>query len=329
MEQKQSRLMEIDVLRGTSIMLTIMIHTNAYFLSQRVALITLELSQFVVVFFIFCSAYLFFLKPLILTKEAFRQYVIKRIARLMGPYYIFLILYLIFSFLANSKNITPTYVLNNVFLIGGIEFNWLVLLFVELMLLLPLFSHFESKYPLVFYIYTFLSFVSSLVFLKYTPLPYFRLIMWLPWSLIPIFTLFFVKLRGRKWFMTLTLVISSVLFAASQIFLLSSRHSLQMYSNKYPPNIYHLSYGVAFLILFFLAVKIGLFSYSPVQKIIHFFSINSYPIYFIHVLVIYVLKAFMDFHFTWVSFFFVVAIITVAIQMVLNKISLLLSPKTA
>lgn len=314
------------MLRGTSIILMIMIHTNAYFLSQRIAYITLELSQFVVVFFIFCSAYLFFLKPFVLTGESFISYVKKRVVRLVIPYYVFLVFYLAFSFIANSKKVTLPYVLNNIFLIGGIDFNWLVLLFIELALLFPLISHFEARHPAIFYIYTFLSFVSSVVLLKYTPLPYYRFVMWLPWSLIPIFTLYFVRNVNTKWFLTTTLIISSILFAAAQFFLQASKHSLQMYNNKYPPNIYHLSYGIAFLVIFYLAAKKGLFSFSPIQKIIHFFSVNSYPIFFIHVLVIYVLTVFMKFHFTWISFFFVVTGITVAIQVVLNKVSFLLTP---
>jgi len=136
-----------------------------------------------------------------------------------------------------------------------------------------------------------------------------------------------VRNVSAKWFLTTTLVISSVLFAAAQLFLQATKHSLQMYDNKYPPNIYHLSYGIAFLVIFYLAAKKGLFSFAPIQKTIHFFSVNSYPIFFIHVLVIFVLTVFMKFHFTWISFFFVVTGITVVIQMILNKMFLLFSPK--
>lgn len=321
--------MEIDMLRGVSIILTIMIHTNAYFLSQRVAYITLELSQFVVVFFIFCSAYLFFQRPFVLTISTFISYIKKRVVRLILPYFVFLFFYLILVFMADRAQITSSYVLKNIFLTGGVEFNWLVLLFVELALLFPLISHFEAKHPLILHGYTILSFISALVFLKYTPLPYFRYVMWLPWSLIPIFTLYFVRYVGNGWFLAATLFVSSILFSLSQFFLLSSKHSLQMYSNKYPPNIYHLSYGVAFLIIFYLAAKKGLFSFSPVQKVVHFFSVNSYPIYFIHVLITYALIVFVRARFTWISFFLVVAGATAIAQMILNKILFLWSQKKA
>lgn len=317
----KKRLPEIDDIRGISIILMILIHTNAYFLSNKISYFTLELSQFAVVAFIFCSAYLFYLKQQVYGWGDFLNHLWKRIKRLVIPYYIFFAVYYLFLVLKEPKKLTFPYITQNVFVIGGLDFNWLVLLFIELAILMPFISYLFEKKRLWFYMYTFLAFLSSLVFLKYTPLSYYRFIMWLPWSLILIYTFLFDRLRKQKKLFWLITAISFLLYILLPLLVLKPLgRSLFMYDNKYPPNLYHLSYGVFCVNILYMLSQWRLFSNFIVQKIIHFFSIYSYSIFFIHILVIYVVTVFFHFHFTWVTFFLAVTGITVVVQLLFNKI---------
>lgn len=171
----------------------------------------------------------------------------------------------------------------------------------------------------ILYLYVFVAVISSILFLKYTPHPLYRSIMWLPWSLIVIYTMYFEKIRKNTvLFWGLTVFFFIIFLVTRQFILIPLGHSLRMYNNKYPPNIYHLSYCLAGLnILFFLSQK-GLF--TKVRRYIHFLSKYSYEIYFLHILVIFVLTVFFHFKFNWVTFFVAVLGITSVVQWGINKI---------
>lgn len=315
-----NRLTEIDDIRGISILVMILIHTNAYFLSVPLAFSTLEVSQFAVVAFIFCSAYLFFLKRPPFSWNSFISHLWKRIRRLVVPYYAYLAVYSVFLFIATPKKLTPAYFVQNISLTGGIDFNWLVLLFIELAVLMPVLLFLYSKHKTLYFLFMSAAFISSLVFLFYTPLPWYRFIMWLPWSLVLGYTLHLDLMKKDTRIFLLATVLFFMLFIASQqLVLLPFHRSLRMYDNKYPPNIYHLAYGFFGVnVLYFLSQK-GVF--KPLQKVIHFFSVYSYSIFFVHILVIYVLTVFMKIKFTWVTFFIATLAVTTVIQLGINALT--------
>lgn len=315
-----SRLDFIDDIRGISIFATILIHTNVYFLADKIAFSLIELSQFAVVAFIFCSSYLYYLKDRVESLSLFWQHLFKRLKRLIIPYYIFLAIYFLFTFIKQPHKLTPLYISQNLTLTGGIDFNWLVLLFIELAVLMPLFKILEKKYPKLLYVYVVVAFASSILFLKYSPHPLYRYIMWLPWSLVVIYTMYFDRLRKHpELFWGLTSIFFALFLISQQYVLVPLGHSLRMYDNKYPPNIYHLSYCLAGLnILFFLSQR-GLF--MRLRRFIHFLSRYSYEIFFLHILVIYVLTVFFHFKFNWVTFFLAVLGITSVVQLGINKMT--------
>lgn len=322
----KQRLPEIDDIRGISIILMIMIHTNVYFLSNKISYLTLELSQFAVVAFIFCSAYLFYLKKQVYGWGDFFNHLIKRIKRLIIPYYWFFAVYYIFLLIKEPKKLTLTYLTQNIFVIGGLDFNWLVLLFIELAVLMPLISYLFEKQRILFYLYTFLAFLSTLLFLQYTPLSYYRYVMWLPWSLVLIYTYIFNELKEhKKLFLIVTIICFALYYLLPILVLKPLGHSLFMYSNKYPPNLYHLAYGIGAVNVLYMLSKWKLFSSYIVQTIINFFSTYSYTIFFIHILVIYVVTIFFRFHFNWVTFFLAVTGITILTQLAYNGAAHLLS----
>ncbi|MCX6730898.1 MAG: acyltransferase [Candidatus Roizmanbacteria bacterium] len=322
----KQRLPEIDDIRGISIILMIMIHTNVYFLSNKISYMTLELSQFAVVAFIFCSAYLFYLKQQVYGWSEFFSHLVKRIKRLVIPYYWFFAVYYIFLLIKEPKKLTLSYLTQNIFVIGGLDFNWLVLLFIELAILMPFVSYLFEKKRAWFYIYTAAAFLSSLVFLKYTPLSYYRYIMWLPWSLVLIYTYLFNQLKEKKsLFWIITAFCFALYYILPPLILKPLGRSLFMYDNKYPPNLYHLAYGVGSVNLLYMLSQWKWFSNYIVQTIINFFSTYSYTIFFIHILVIYTVTVFFHFHFNWVTFFMAVTGITILVQLAYNGITHLLS----
>jgi len=98
-----------------------------------------------------------------------------------------------------------------------------------------------------------------------------------------------------------------------------NHHSLIQYYNKYPPNLYHLSYGIIFIIGLFWLTKRKEFNFFPLKKLLEFLSVNSYSIYFIHILVIYIITVFFKLKLTWVGFFITVLLSTIFVQVVINK----------
>ncbi len=316
----RKRLPELDDLRGISIIVMILIHTNAYFLSNKWAYSAREISQFAVVAFLFCSSYLALLKPHPTVAEFF-PYIAKRLKRLLIPFLIFFTIYILFSTIGLGKHFSQSYIVKSYTLTGGIDFNWMVLLFVQIMFVTPFIQYLNEKSKIGLHIYTFIAIVSSVIFLKYTPLPFYRSIMWLPWSLVIIYTIYFDRIWNNKMrFMWVTLLFGIIFLVTQQYVLLPLHHSFSMYFNKYPPNLYHIAYSLfAVNIIYFLSQK-KLFASPLVQNIVDFFSTNSYSLFFIHIIVIDGVWKWIR-PTNWILFFLLVTYISVVIQMVLNKFS--------
>jgi len=268
----KNRFQVIDDIRGISILVMILIHTNAYLLSDRFAYVAREVSQFAVVAFLFCSTYLSLQRPYPSSLSEFIPYLVKRLKRLLIPYYIFVVAYAVFMSLFANKALSHSFLVENVLLTGGIDFNWLVLLFVQLTFITPLLQYLYDKRRIIFHIYTILATVSAVYFLTHTPLPYFRLIMWLPWSLVVIYTLYFAQLwKSKKVFIGVTLFFGLIFIGTQQLVLVPTNHALSMYANKYPPNIYHIAYSLFALNILYFFSRYKMFSPKLVQVVVSFF----------------------------------------------------------
>jgi len=322
----KKRLAELDDIRGLSIIVMILIHTNAYFLSNQWAYMSREISQFAVVAFLFCSSYLSIQKPFPSSVSALLPYIFKRTKRLIIPFFIFFTLYILFMNFAVGKQFSQKYILDSILLIGGIDFNWLVLLFIQLMIITPLLYYLFSQKKIIFLFYSIISFASSVLFLTLTPLSYYRGIMWLPWSLVVIYTFYFDTLwKNKRLFFLITVLFGIIFISTQQLVLLPLHRSFSMYSNKYPPNIYHISYSLFMLNILYYVSQAKLFSFSFVQKIVHFFSINSYTLFFIHIIVIEGVWKWIRPH-NWILFFLLVTGISVVIQIIFNEIAKKMKP---
>ena len=312
----KSRFEIIDIIRGTSILAVILIHTSYYFISNPIAAFLWKWSQFAVPAFVFCSAYLFFQKP----KTISFIYLKSRLIRLVKPYYIFLLFFLPMLLLINPDKLNFKYIFESIILIGGVDINWLVLLFVYFMILFPLTQLIYKKHKSLFIAYFLISIASSILFIFYK-LPFtYKYILWLPWSVIPLFTLFFVKNENKKYFIIITTILTGLIFVFSFYFQLITHRSTGFIENKYPPNFYFLAYGVFSISIIYLLSK-QIIKNNFATRILTFFSVYSYPIYFIHYVILIALAKYIKvINFNWATFFLIVLLSTVVIQIGINHI---------
>ncbi len=303
----------IDNLRGFAIIVMILTHTTAFFPGDKIAYFLWNWSHFAVPIFIFCSAYLFLQKALH-KPPSFLAYFKKRFMRLVVPYYIFLGFFLLCLLLISPKMLTAKYILQSLFIIGGVDINWMVLLFLFVTALLPFFVWSYKKSRIIFGLFFTAALTSTYWLLYYHSSVSYKLIMWLPWSLMFFFTLFYVQHQAKKRLLGLLLLTTSVIFICAYIIQSSLSHSLVLIHNKYPPNIFYLSYGMTIVLALTFLDKY-IFKNALVLKILNFFSRHSYSIYFLHYTILTVLAAFIKtFHFNWTSFFLLVIGLTFSLQ---------------
>jgi len=312
-----SRNSNIDNLRGLSMILMIVIHATAYFLKDKVAYFLWDTLEFVVPVFIFCSVYLFFKKNILINRNNFFPYLKKRISRLLIPYYIFLCSFFLSMIFIGHKIPSLPYVFQNIFLYGGLDLNWLPLLFIYITLLNPLVSYLKNK-KFLFYLFFILSLASSVMFIFVKANS--RGIMWLSWALLIFFTVYFVDNQKNNKKIFFVFIISLLIFGLTYYFESLIGHTLNHYTNKYPPTIYHISYGVFWTILLYRLSEMNLFKILKVESVLNFFSNYSYEIFFIHNLILY-LFGWMNIQFhNWIIFFMVITVLTVCFQLILNSV---------
>lgn len=288
-------------------------HATAFFPSDKVAFTLWNWSNFAVPIFIFCSAYLVIQKssekPL-----HFLSFIKKRFVRLLLPYYIFLPFFLVVLVLTSSDFISFKYLWQSILVIGGVDINWLVLLFLSITLILPFFVWSQKKSPIIFWAYFVVSLGTS-IFLLFDriDLPY-KFIMWLPWSLMLYFTWFYVQFEHKKKILFWFFVVSCFIFCLAYILLSNMHQSTVLVHNKYPPNVLYISYGVAVL-LGLTFVEKYIFNQKFVLTIVNFFSRYSYSIYFLHYLILTFFAGFMEvFGFNWLTLFLAVLSSSVILQ---------------
>lgn len=306
----------IDNLRGICMIAMILIHTSYFYISEPLVYTLWNICQFAVPGFVFCSFYLFFKREPSFQKNSFLPYFIKRLKRLLLPYYIFALFYLVITAIFHRSNLSTAYVLKSVFLLGGIDINWLILLFIYLTLISIGFIYFK-KINMLWYGFFLISFISSIFFLQGNAHIDYRYTMWLPWSLVLYFTYFFVTNKKRTQFIVTSFLAFVTLFIVTRVYLDTHHHSLSFIDNKYPPNLYYLVYGLAIIVILYYCSLAHLF--RPIHFVTTFFSKYSYSIYFIHYIVLTILTNYIkQFNITWYELFFSVLGISVIIQLVIS-----------
>jgi len=269
----------IDFLRGFAMLIMVVIHVTAFYLSDKNTSLIWDYVHFVVPIFTFCSAYLYFERK---SDAPFNiSYVIKRVKRLLIPYYIYLLVYFLFFLIFKNQPLNLMIILKQALLFGGRDLNWLVVLFLYFLFLLP-FIRFLSSKPIYLWAFAFVSFASSIVLLFVKFPIHFRLIMWLPWSAIILFTYFFVSSKNKDRFITISIIVGFLVYFFGRYLLAMQGKTLVFTENKYPPNIYYLAYGLFWIsILYTFHNKLSIFV-RPFQPFFDFMSRHSYSLFFIH-----------------------------------------------
>ncbi len=302
----------IDILRGIATIAMILIHTSYYFIGgDKLALFVWNWSQFAVPMFVFCAGYVFFIKDKINSLKDYIIYLKKRLPRLLFPYWIFMVCFFpIIWFTSHSLNLN--YIIQSIFVLGGIDIDWLVLLMIELAIIFPFIRYLQNRHTGLFKIYLLLNILFAFI-IFYSPFNFnYKYDMWFFWGLSGLSSMLvmpLINVKIKRFFFITSLLIFIFLFLQGTI----SRHDLSFINNKYPPNLYIISYGiVSCLSLYYLAQK-GLFNY--ILKPLSFISKHSYSIYFIHYSFLIFFASFLTkFHTTWYIFFIVIFALTLIVQ---------------
>lgn len=305
--------------------LIILIHVTVYFRDNYIARTLWEYSQVAVPIFVFCSSYLYFSRT---KDEIFSfSYFWKRIKRLVIPYYIFLFVFTSYSYLFKNIPLSFESIARKLLFLNtsSRDLDWLVLLFLYFMILMP-FIRIISRKKILFWSYISISFFSSIWLLFDHTDNSFRLLMWLPWSMVLVVTYFVARYENRRGFVYLLSALFLAFYIISRGILIFNEDTLTLTNNKYPPNIFYLSYGICLMLLFYKAYTQFGFINSSMQKSFGYLSKNSYSIFFLHFLVLYYFLDFTNYKkLQWWGLFCMVFIITISIQITIKKINYFLS----
>jgi len=293
---------DIDNLRGLAMIAMMMIHACSYFIKTKGVFLLWNYLQWAVPVFLFCSFYITFANKKKID-------VIKRLKRLYIPYFSFLIIYFFLVYFFQPSKLNIKNILANVFMYGGLDYNWLVLLFFYFTILIPVIKVLEKK-KIIFYLIFLISVLSSIFFVFSSPFNY-RAIMWLPWMTYIFFTYFFVKNESNKKIIIFTAIISFIVFLIINFIEIMIGKNTSQFANKYPPTILHLSFGIFSTIVLYQISKLGFFDNKLLKKILSFFSVNSYSLYFIHIIVILIFGwTGLIWRFNWFSFFLLIVLLS-------------------
>ncbi len=310
----------IDFLRGFAIIVMILIHVTAYYLKDPIANFVWDYAHFAVPIFIFCSAFIYFERK----KDAplSFSYFYKRARRLILPYYIYLIFYFSLTILFTKSLPSLQKFIDYIILKGNGDYylSWLVVLFLYLIIIMPL-VRFLLNRRILLAGFTLVSFLSSIYFLQNTVNFSFRYIMWLPWSLLIVATWYLVETKQKLISLLIITTLSIVTFILTRYLLLSQSASLVLIQNKYPPNLYYLSYGTASIGGLYLLHYFSHIEDSKLQRFFNFVSKHSYSLFFIHYVYLYIIWDGLHIrNIHWVLFFIFLTIISLLTQAGINRL---------
>ena len=295
---KNNRIIALDFVKALAIVVVIIIHVLSRNLGPDSINSLWNYLHFVVPMFVFCSGYLVYRKfhnAQWTTKDVFRWYG-NRTVRLLLPYYIFLgvhyLLWFLFPTVVSGYGLSwsPKFIRSSLML-TGVDYGWLPILFLELMVLTPLYIRAWRMRPLR-YVLIGISALSTIGIYGVRNIVDYRLTMWLPWSFV-----FFLSFESARWTLLekgfrswKPILVSAVGFLA--IFFLSTSLFTARISpptlalHKYPPDFYYLSYGLGIGSIVLLLMPF----LKKLPKGMAFVSTHSYSLFFVHYLSIDVIE---------------------------------------
>lgn len=297
----RKRFDEIDVIRAFGIIGVIIVHILTYNLSFPIYKFLWNNLQFVVISFVFCSGFVLssiyqnyftnFSKTVFWYK--------KRFIRLILPFWIYLIVHYslwilfpsFFSGLGLVKN--ADYFVRSALFIGGTNFNWLPLLFLQLTFLFPIFSNWINKKKIMATYILGSSVVTAIFTMFLFPYSQYRLVMWIPWSIVLIFSMYIANKaksdKNEKQTNTRYLisgVFFFVIFLILYLLNLDLGKVLNFYNHKYPPDFYYLFFGLSLTCFSLLIARLKIWQNKIIKSVYFYISNNSYQIFFIHYIIL-------------------------------------------
>lgn len=273
----------IDFVKAVAILCLVVIHFLAYNLDTKINFLIWNWLHFVVVAFVFASGYLLGTKKKI---EGF-SWIKSRLVRLIFPFYLYLLTHYLLMFFLPSlfkapwlKN-DPKFIIQSILLTGGVDFNWFVLLFVQLTIISPLLLVVSKKRVLSIFLLVIFFAISLLFFFNRPSYQSFRWTMIFGWSFVYLLGIMIGKYELKRDIPLKKYGLLALFFAL--IFLIfDSRYlnikNLVLTEHKYPPDIIYLSYGL--MITFILSIIGKKLIANPFNPIIIFLSRHSYTIFF-------------------------------------------------
>lgn len=279
----QSRAVYIDHLRGFAMIVMIANHVSAYFLHIPIANFLWNIGEVSVPVFIYCSVASF----LISSKNRFswKEYIPKRLKRLLIPYWIYLALEAIRLYFQEGNIVDMNWIVKNITFLGGLDLNWLVLLFLYLLFLIPILVMLNKNNIRIFWSLFIICFLISLSGLFVDLHAFSRLLMIFGWTILVCVSILLEKTDLSLKSKLIGLVGLILTYLMSHLYLSYTGQKLFQYDHKYPPDIFHIAWGAIGMITLVVLFK----RYPQLllgKRILRFFSIYSYSIYFIHNLLI-------------------------------------------
>jgi len=287
---------EIDILKAFAAFLVIFIHVIAEYRGvSNVHEIIWDISHFGVGAFVFASGFL--MANSIIKDRSLKgilKWSWKRFVRIYVPYLIFAIIYLIAKMVITgwdhvAKDFSWTYFLDTVTMMSGVGNNWIPRLFLWLSFL---FLFAELIKPYLKYIYDLLLVIAFLIagyFLFGHSSLMVRDQRIAGWFIV--FMTGFVYQRFYKKYTKVnfwTIIISGISLVVFLTIFLLTEHSISLFSNKYPTNLYFVAYDILAVVLTLTLIKWiqpKLKNYSKLNEVIKFYSYASYDFFFYHLVV--------------------------------------------
>lgn len=293
---RKERYFHIDFLKAVAIIVLMTIHVLSYSLNNQLIFNLWNWLHFVVPIFVFASGYLFASNyhKHFFNNKSFILWIKKRLIRLLLPYYFFLFLHYylwlvfpqFFQGLGLSKDLK--FILSSIFLFGGVDFNWFVLLFIQLTIFSPLVV-FSLKNKNRFLIVFFTSALFSLYFFFFRfSYQNFKWLMVFSWLMVFYFGMasFLIEKKLKDLNIKIFYFFSSIIFGLIFFLFYLRQPKIVFTENKYPPNLAYLSYGLTInYLLIFLSFLFTLTN-NFLKRGIVFFSKNSYNLFFSHYILI-------------------------------------------
>lgn len=304
----KERFFQIDFLRAVAIIAVVFIHVFSFNLTSPTHLLVWNYLHFIIVAFLFCSGFVLFAKykDTTFSFATTLTFYKKRIIRIVVPFYIYLAAsYLLTFFLPKffsgmGIKFTWGYVLDSVILLDGMPLNWLPLLFVGMALLFPLLLRWNHKRKILFFLYILVGLLSLIGFSVWIfPYQYYRYVMWLPWSVFFVLPWYFYgeKYLTKKY---LALIVGPLgLYLLCLLVWQMLHRPLNLIDNKYPPNLFYVSYETAGTFVVLLISEWVFWQQRFIKDFVLFLSKWSYALFFLHYLYIdFVLQTQKTFHFS-------------------------------